>query len=61
MCVGSVDWVDVFFFFFYVGEGASSREDALWMQRSLLETWFHTSLHSTPLGVSVDKTNGAWS
>lgn len=48
MCVGSVGWVDVFFFF---GRG-STCNDALRLQNSLLETW---SLHSSLLAISADK------
>lgn len=51
MCVGSVGWVDVFFFLFFLGRG-STCNDALRLQNSLLETW---SLHSSLLAISADK------
>lgn len=56
VCVCSVDSVSVYFFFFL--KERASREDALWMQHSLLETCVFPP--SAPLGVSVDKANGAW-
>lgn len=57
VCVYSVDMVSVYFFKGWWGGGAS-REDALWMQSSLLEMHSFFSL-STPLGISVNKANGA--